>query len=175
MLGIAQALPSVLEAARRVPDVHFALVGDGPVKGALRAEVARLDLRNVHFHPQVPMEEIPPLLAASDALLVPLSGHPTFESFVPSKMIDYMAAGRPVIVSAAGEAPRLLERSGAGVAVPPEDPESLAAAIAALASDPRRAAAMGKRGRVFAHTRTRRAQAERLEQLLFDVTKRPGA
>jgi glycosyltransferase involved in cell wall biosynthesis len=137
----------------------------------LRAEAMRLDLHNVHFHPQVPMEEIPPLLAASDALLVPLSGHPTFKSFVPSKMIDYMATGRPVIVSAAGEASRLLERAGAGVAVPPEDPQSLAAAIGALASDPRGAAEMGKRGRLFAHSRTRRAQAERLEQLLFDVTQ----
>ncbi len=71
-------------------------------------------LSNVHFHPQVPLDEIPPILAASDALLVPLSGHPTFEQFVPSKMVDFMATGKPVILSAAGESARILERAGAG-------------------------------------------------------------
>ncbi len=129
-------------------------------------------LTNVTFHPQRPIEEIAPVLAASDALLVSLSGHPTFEQFVPSKMIDFMAVGRPVILAAAGEAVRVLERAGGGIAVAPEDPDALAGAVRWLASHPREAEEMGRRGRVFAATRLRSAQAERLEQLMLDVAKR---
>ena len=128
-------------------------------------------VENVTFHPQRPIEEIPAVLAGSDALLVSLSGHPTFEQFVPSKMIDFMAVGRPVILAAAGEAVRVLERSGGGIAVAPEDPAALAEAVRWLASHPREAAEMGRRGREFAATRLRSTQAERLEQLMLDVVR----
>jgi glycosyltransferase involved in cell wall biosynthesis len=168
--GIAQALPSVLDAAAETgDDVSFSFVGEGPVKSDLVDRAVRLGLENVHFRPQLPMIEMPRLLAASDALLVPLSAHPTFAQFVPSKMIDFMATGRPVIVSAAGEAARLLESSGAGLAVDPENPAALARGIRWLAEHPDEAEAMGRRGRDFAAKRMRVTQAERLEQLLLHV------
>jgi glycosyltransferase involved in cell wall biosynthesis len=170
--GIAQALPSVLDAAALVEDVaDIAFVGDGPLKEHLMELAKERGLRNVHFHPQLPLEEIPPILAASDALLVPLSAHPTFADFVPSKMIDYMAAGRPVILAAAGESARLLADAGAGYAVAPEDAEALAAAIRRLAEHPADGVAMGERGRIFAAKRLRSVQAERLEQILLDITR----
>lgn len=173
-LGIAQALPAVLEAAERLRDepVTFAFVGEGPVKDTLVRRARFRGLDNVVFHPQVPLDEVPAVLAGSDALLVPLSGHPTFADFVPSKMVDYMAAGRPVILSAVGESARILERAGGGVAIPPEDPEALAEAVRWLREAPDAAAAMGEHGRAFARMRLRSAQAERLEQLLVDVTRR---
>jgi glycosyltransferase involved in cell wall biosynthesis len=171
--GIAQGLPSVLEAAALVDgDVDFAFVGDGPLKDSLVEQAERSGLTNVHFLPQVPLEDVPPLLAASDALLVPLSSHPTFTQFVPSKMIDFMAAGRPVLVSAAGEAARLLKRAGGGLAVQPEDPVALAEATRWLAANPAEADRMGQRGRVFARGRLRVVQAERLEQVLLDAVAR---
>jgi glycosyltransferase involved in cell wall biosynthesis len=170
--GIAQALPAVVEAAELAPDIDFALVGEGPMKDSLERLVEQRGLRNVHFRSQRPLDQMPPLLTASDALLVPLSGHPTFADFVPSKMIDFMAAGRPVLLSAAGEAARILERSGAGVVVPPEDPAALAAAARQLRDDPEGSSAMGRRGREFAMTRLRSAQAERLERVLLDVVRR---
>jgi glycosyltransferase involved in cell wall biosynthesis len=170
--GIAQALPSVLEAASLVEDVaDFAFVGDGPLKKHLIGLAEDLGVRNVHFHPQRPLEDIPAILAASDALLVPLSAHPTFVDFVPSKMIDYMAAGKPVILSAAGESARLLESAGAGRTVEPENPRALADAIRRLAAGPGDWASMGERGRAFAATRLRSVQAERLEQILLEVTR----
>jgi glycosyltransferase involved in cell wall biosynthesis len=87
-------------------------------------------------------------------------------------MIDFMAAGRPVIVSAAGEAARILERSGAGLAIAPEDPDALAAAVQRLRADAASAAEMGARGRVFARGRLRSTQAARLEHVLLDVARR---
>jgi len=170
--GIAQGLDSVLDAAKLLEgEVRFAFVGDGPLKESLVQLAAERGVRNVDFHPQVPLDEMPPLLAASDALLVPLSGHPTFRDFVPSKLIDAMAVGRPVVLSAAGEATRILELAGAGVAAAPEDAEELAGAVRWLRTHPEEAEEMGRRGREFARTRLRSAQARRLEELLLDVTE----
>lgn len=168
--GIAQGLGAVLDAAARVNgDIQFAFIGEGPVKAALERSAAERGLRNVTFRPQLPLEQLPPILAASDALLVPLASDPTFASFVPSKIFDFMATGRPVILSAHGESARLLERSGGGIAVEPENPESLARAVHWLAQHPQEAQEMGERGRAFARNWLRVAQAERLEQVLLHV------
>jgi glycosyltransferase involved in cell wall biosynthesis len=171
--GIAQGLDTVLDTARLVEgEARFALVGDGPTKASLEQLAVERGVRNVTFHPQVPLVETPPLLAASDALLVPLSAHPTFRDFVPSKLIDAMAVGRPVILSAAGESARFLEVADAGVVAAPEDADALATAIRWLRDHPAEAEEMGRRGRAFARTRLRSTQAQRLEELLFDVTVR---
>jgi glycosyltransferase involved in cell wall biosynthesis len=91
---------------------------------------------------------------------------------VPSKLIDFMAAGRPVVLAAAGEAARLLDRAGAGVVVAPEDPGALAGAIHRLIDHPQEAHTMGERGRAFARGRLRSVQAARLEEVLLDVVRR---
>src|SRR2546428_3605568 len=154
--GIAQALPSVVEAAALSRnDLQFVLIGDGPMRELVLRKVAAHRLENVTVLPQRPLDDIPSLLAAADALLVPLSAHPTFADFVPSKLVDYMAAGKPVLLSAAGEAARILERARAGVAVAPEDPRALVEAARALRDDPAAAAVMGERGRAFARTQLR--------------------
>ncbi len=168
--GIAQALPAVLDAAARVNgEIQFAFIGEGPTKAALQRQAAEHDLRNVIFHPQLPIEQLPLLLAASDALLVPLAADPIFANFVPSKLFDCMATGRPVILSAQGEAARVLERSGGGIAIEPENPNSLASAAQWLMTHPIEAQEMGRRGREFAHKCLRVVQAERVEQVLLEV------
>jgi glycosyltransferase involved in cell wall biosynthesis len=74
-----------------------------------------------------------------------------------------------VLLSAAGESTRILERAGAGIVVAPEDPADLVRAVRWLRTNPDEAAAMGRRGREFAKTRLRSVQSERLEQLLLDL------
>ena len=169
--GIAQGLPAALEAAAQADEIHFAFVGEGPAKRGLVASARERGLDNVSFHSQLPLEEIPAVLAASDALLVPLSAHPTFADFVPSKLFDFMAAGRPVILSARGEAARIVERAGGGVVVEPENPDALARGAEWLAEHPHEASEMGKRGQEFARTRLRRIDAERLEHVLVHVAR----
>ena len=167
--GIAQALPSVLDAAELVEGVaRFAFVGDGPVKARLTRDSTARQLSNVDFYPQRPLEEILPVLRGSDALLVPLSAHPTFADFVPSKMIDFMATGRPVVLAAQGESARILSVSGGGIAVPPEDHRELAGAVRWLAEHPAEAEEMGRKGQEFARKRLRHVQARRLEAVLLD-------
>jgi glycosyltransferase involved in cell wall biosynthesis len=171
-LGIAQALDTILGAAAVDPGTDYVFLGDGPIRDQLMAQATSKGLDNVRFHEQVPLDEVPPFLAASDALLVTLSAHPTFASFVPSKLVDFLATGRPVVLAAAGEAARILSRAGGGVVVAPEQPSALAAAVRSLRHDPVRARELGARGRAFARTRLRAVQSERLEALLHDVARR---
>lgn len=169
--GIAQGLGIVLDAARelRGDDVRFLLVGEGPVKAQLTAERDRDGLDAVEIRPGVPTAEVGPLLAGCDALLVPLRDHALLQDFIPSKLYDAMALGRPALVAAAGEPHALVRRTGAGVAVGPEDGPGLAAAIRRLREDPDAARAMGAAGREAARDLVRSRQVERLEDILLSV------
>lgn len=176
-LGIAQGLGIVLDAAERLrgEDVRFLLVGDGPLGGELRAERDRRGLDSVDIRPAVPVERIADILRACSALLVPLRAHPLLADFVPSKLYDAMAAGRPAIVAAEGEAAALVRNCGAGLAIGPEDGAALAEAVRALARDPDRAAALGEAGRRAARAHARSRQIEVLEELLIDAAGMRGA
>ena len=146
--GISHGLPGVAAAAARLAGepVHFTFVGEGADKSRLRRRVAELALDNVTLLPGVPHEEVPGLLAAADICLVPLRDVPLFSTFIPSKMFEYLAAGKAVVGAVTGEAAQILREAGA-VVVPPEDSAALADAIRALAGDPQRRQAMGRRGR----------------------------
>ncbi len=148
--GISQGLTSVADAAAWLAGepVRFAFVGEGADKQRLRDRVAELGLRNVTLLPGVPHEQVPALLAAADICLVPLRDVPLFSSFIPSKMFECLAAGRPVVGAVAGEAAQILREAGAQV-VPPGDSAALAGAIGTLAADPRRRAVMGRQGRCY--------------------------
>ena len=117
-------------------------------KRRLRHRVAELGLRNVTLLPSVPHDQVPALLAAADICLVPLRNVPLFSSFIPSKMFECLAAGRPVIGAVAGEAAQILREAGAQV-VRPGDNAALADAIQTLAADPQRRAEMGRQGRSY--------------------------
>lgn len=169
--GLAQGLDAVLEAAnllRSREEVTFVLVGHGAAKARLMARAAALELSNVRFLPEVPLSEVPPYLTMSDALLVPLSRDPVFDTFIPSKLYDFLACARPVILMVSGEAREVIEASGGGISVAPEDAAGLAKAVLELMDKSvEERQEMGARGRayVLAHY-TREAHAQRLLTLL---------
>jgi colanic acid biosynthesis glycosyl transferase WcaI len=81
-----------------------------------------------------------------------------------------MAAGRPIVLSGAGEAARFVIDRGAGVVVPPADPDALAQALADLASDRQRAAALGAAGHRWVESHHGRAgSVQRWLELLEEV------
>jgi glycosyltransferase involved in cell wall biosynthesis len=168
--GISQALPAVADAARRLDGagVRFAFVGEGAEKPLLQRRVADLGLGNVTLRPSVPHEQVPGLLAASDICLVSLRNVPLFETFIPSKMFEYLAAGKAVVGAVAGEAAQILREAGA-VVVPPEDTAALTRAIGELAANPARRQAMGQEGRLHVERFFDRAElARQYRKLLGD-------
>ena len=171
--GLSHGLDAVLEAAAEQPEVTFLLVGDGADRDRLLAERDRRGLRNVMMRPSVAKSEVPWLYAAADACLVPLRDVPVFETFVPSKLFEVLAAGRPVIGAVRGEARDILARSGGALLVEPERGDQLAQAVARLRADPQLRIELGRRGRAFVEQHyDRDALASRYLELLRQVVGR---
>jgi glycosyltransferase involved in cell wall biosynthesis len=152
-LGTAQALDTVLEAAillREEPDIRFVLVGSGSRADWLLEEVKAHGLTNVSMPGRFPASLMPTLFERSGVLLVSLTDEPIFAQTIPSKIQAYLAGGKPIIAALNGEGARVALESGAGVAVPAEQPGQLAEAIREIRalSDAQRAA-LGSAGRAY--------------------------
>jgi glycosyltransferase involved in cell wall biosynthesis/ubiquinone/menaquinone biosynthesis C-methylase UbiE len=176
VFGHAQALDQILDAARLlegVEGVHFALIGDGPCREALERRIAGERLRSVRVYPRQPAWRMPSVQAALDAGLVPLRRGRLFEGTRPSKMFEVMAAARPVVLCARGEAEAIVTGAAggpAGIVVPPEEPAELAAAIRSLLLKRDEAAEMGRQGQQLVRQRFDRAiTAVQIERVLLDV------
>lgn len=132
-MGAKQGLRTLIEAAtllRSCPDVVFLLVGDGVERAALESLALARRLTNVRFLPLQPEDVVPEMLAAADLLLL-VQRRAVTDAVAPSKLLTYLAAGRPVLaaVNPTCTAADLLEASGGGFLVTPEDPDALATAI----------------------------------------------
>ena len=172
-VGLAQGVGTMVEAARELSGEGFTfdVYGDGAEREQLERDAAGLD--HVTFHGRVSRDRVPGIVEGAGMCVMSLRDVPLFEDAVPTKMLEYMAAGKPVVAAAAGQAARLVRDAEAGEACPPEDPPALADAIRRVAADPERARRMGLNGRrhVEQHL-SRRAFVDRLEDVLQRVTSR---
>lgn len=170
--GMAHELQNVLESAALLGDrreIRFLLVGGGAAREALIEQRDDAGLENVVFVPPVPKEKVDRYWGLCDLALVHLKDDPVFETVIPSKMFEAMAYAKPIVLAAPhGEAAELLENSGAGVWVPPAQPQALADLVASLASDPERRRAIGQTGRQAAPRFSRENQAK----YMLDVLER---
>jgi glycosyltransferase involved in cell wall biosynthesis len=154
--GVANSLHSIVRTAARLRDseVTFFLVGHGPEKAALQSLAGGLGLSNVVFLPPAPKNAIPALLEMADALIITLQRTPIFRFGIsPNKLMDYMMAARPVIqaIEAGND---MVQESGCGISVQPENPEAIADAVLRLMTIPEsQRAAMGARGRAYVMAR----------------------
>ena len=72
-----------------------------------------------------------------------------FKTVIPTKMLEFMACGRPVILGVDGQARQVLEQAQAGIFVQPEDPEELSQAILRLYKDDNLRESLGANGRTY--------------------------
>jgi glycosyltransferase involved in cell wall biosynthesis len=176
--GISHALGRVLDVAARLrdePRIRFLLVGEGAEKDALVARAGALGLTNVQFHDTVSRDEVAAFYRSADVCLVPLRAVPLFRAFIPSKMFEILACGRPILASLEGEAAAILSESRAAVVVPPEDVDAIERSLRRLAADSHERERLAERGReyVAAHF-DRRELATRYLTLLsaFETARR---
>ncbi len=176
--GISHALVRFLDVAARLrgsPRVRFALVGEGAEKQGLAERARALGLDNVSFHDSVPREQVPALYRSADVCLVPLRAVPLFRSFIPSKMFEILACGRPVLASLEGEAAEILGESGAAIVTPPEDVDALVLALKRLAETPQLRDELAACGRPYvAEHFDRRRLARRYLEVLQGLLRAPA-
>lgn len=139
-LGPLRGLEVMREAFAhlRTPGARLVLAGPGD-PGEMPPGVAALGL--------VDHSEVPALLAGARVAWIPLQRHGNYDRAVPTKLVEAMAAGRPVVASDLGRMGPMVRAAGCGIVVPPDDPEAHAEAIDRLLGDPGLAARMGAGGR----------------------------
>jgi glycosyltransferase involved in cell wall biosynthesis len=145
-LSYEKGLPTLIDAARRVPGVPLWIVGDGPLCDILRQQAS--DHPNLRFLGRRPPHEVRSLLEGCRALV--LSSE--VPENCPLSILEAFATGKPVIATSVGGVPELFEES-VGVVVPPGQPEALAAAMSQLWSDRDRCRHLGLQARRYAESR----------------------
>jgi glycosyltransferase involved in cell wall biosynthesis len=154
--GMEANIQTLLSTAKSLQEkevpVFFQLVGSGEKKEELMEFKDKLGLNNLVFCEPVEKKNIPGLLAAADALWIGSRDVKNLYKygFSFNKLFEYLAAGKPILFSIDSEYNPVKE-AGAGITVPPEDPEALSRAIIQLYEMPKKERIkMGKKGIVYA-------------------------
>jgi glycosyltransferase involved in cell wall biosynthesis len=145
--GHTELLDAMARVRREHPAARLAIVGDGPLGERLRQHAAGLALDgSVRFLGAIP--DASRLLRHFDLFVLPSR----WEG-MSNGLLEAMAAERPIIATAVGGNPELIEDGVSGLLVPSEDPEALAAAILRLLRDPDLAGRLARAGRARVEAR----------------------
>ncbi len=174
--GMAHGLDAVLDAAKRVSsrqDVRFLFVGEGAERARLEGRARAEGIDNVRFLGVLPRDRMNEVYATLDLALVSLRKTELFTTVIPSKIFEILAMARPMLISVDGEARALVEASGGGEFVPPEDVDEMSAAIVRLADDRPACERMGSAGREYVVREfDREVLATRYAEILASVVAR---
>ena len=165
-VGFSQSLNLVTDAAANFPEVAFVINGDGAARKKLQEDCAQLT--NVYFGDYQPIERLSEVLATGDIHLVPLRMGLASVS-VPSKSYSILAAGRPMLaaIDLKTEIPNMLQQSGAGIAVEPDNSPAFIEALARLVSNRNQLHEMGANGRKWVETHASPASVAAQYEAIF--------
>jgi len=139
--GLTYLLRAIALLRAEFPAVRLELAGGGPEWGAIEAEAVSLGIRDrvnlVGWH-----KKLEPLMAGWDIFVLP-----SLDEGCGVALLEAMAMGLPVVASAVGGLPEVVEEGQSGYLVPPADPQALAKSLRVLLRDPALRCAMGGAGR----------------------------
>jgi len=172
-LGFKHDPSLMLELARWAggQDALVLVVSEGPGADWLGEHALPDDA--LRLLPYQPYERLPEVLASADVLVAVLEPD-AGEFSVPSKVLTYLCAGRPLLgaLPADNLAARVIERSGGGIVVPPRDRRALVAAAEELLADSGRRGELGQAARSYAETTFDLAEiTDRFEEVLERVRR----
>lgn len=152
-LGFVSGAEVLLETARLLTgrvDILLLCVGDGPIKDRLTvaaSEAALANLRFLPFQPAAVLEQVQAVADVGLITLLPGAG----KTSIPSKVLGYLAAARPVIASVdlGTDTARLIQQAECGRVTGAQDPAALASAIVELADDQGLRERLGRAGRSY--------------------------
>jgi glycosyltransferase involved in cell wall biosynthesis len=175
-MGASQGLSVLIDAAEEFQRggedcIHFLLVGDGVERQNLIDLATQKGLRNVAFVEPQPSRDVLAFYAASDIVVVSLKNLDLFSKTIPSKIFEIMAVGKALVCMVNGECRSIVEESGGGVYVEPENVQALVKTIRELRhAGYDRLKDMGERGRQWvAKNANRKQQADNYAILLEKV------
>jgi colanic acid biosynthesis glycosyl transferase WcaI len=175
--GMAHQLEVILQAADRLrarTDIKFVLIGDGAERERLVAQCKTMALDNVLMLPQVPRDQIPAALMASDAAIVTLRPTPLFELVIPSKIFEAMAARTPIVLGIKGKARQIVQDGACGLVFTPGDGVGLADRIVELTADRELGRRLGENGyKLASNDYDRTPLARRYLRLLEQISQQP--
>lgn len=156
---------------------RFYLIGDGVDRAGIEAMVAEHNLDNVVIDGPVSKEAAFSIMMSASALFLQLKPDPTLEMTIPSKVFDYLVAGKPILFGLEGEGRQILETTGGNLYFMPGHLESLCQKLKQLAAryDELSNCATSNRQLVIQHY-TREKMIDRLESALLKkvIEKCPG-
>jgi glycosyltransferase involved in cell wall biosynthesis len=145
---LIKASPLILQ---KYDDARFLIVGDGIMRKELMQLAEDMGiLDRFIFTGRVPYEDVPIYINASDICVAPFILERNSKIGLSAlKTYEYLACGKPLVASGIAGVKELIEVSGGGISVTPEDPQELAAAVIKLLPDENTRSLMGKSGRRF--------------------------
>jgi glycosyltransferase involved in cell wall biosynthesis len=169
----------LLEAMRRLadrcPDARLVIAGRAAVDPAGRHAALRRRIESLGLGAAVRLvgfrRDIPELLAAADVCVLPAAAEACGRV-----LLEAMAVAKPVVATASGGTPEIVQDGVTGILVPPGDAGAVASALENLLRDPRRAGSMGAAGRDRAVARfTIEAHAEKTMRVYTELLAARGA
>ena len=150
-LGLKHDPASLVDLAQAIPEAMVVVIAQGSGASLVESEAARLGLTNVLVLPSQPYERLSDVLGAADVLLAILDRQGGVYS-VPSKVLSYLCAERPVLASVphANLAAQVIVDSGGGIVVEPGQKDDWLRAAGELARDEQLRAALARNGRDYA-------------------------
>lgn len=137
-VGRAQKIDNAVKAVKIAQDrgyaINLRIVGDGATWHATKATMEALGI-NATIEHRVPADELQAIYEWADTALIHLTDWEPLNRTVPSKTYELMSLGVHTTAVVQGEAARIVENLGAGIVVPPENPEALAEAWTTLIDD----------------------------------------
>lgn len=172
-IGTAAGVETVIEAARYLTDhkkVKLVIAGEGSLLQTCRNLARKLPEGSIVFHSPWEQEETSEVLRAADLLLLPTRGGQSLAS-VPSKLIFYMLAARPILALAleGSDAAATIESAGCGWVVEPDQPHLLAVEISKVLDMSREA--LDARGQAGRHYALERLTKEKCLPRVMDILK----
>jgi len=145
---LIHASPLILE---KCPDTRFLIIGDGVMKDKLLEITSELGLSDKFtFTGRIPYENVPLYINAADVCVAPFIKERNSKIGLSAlKTYEYLACGKPIVASSISGVRDLIESSGGGVSVTPENPEELAAAVVKLLLDENTRVLVGEKGRRY--------------------------
>lgn len=173
VLSLLRAFSVVARCER--PSLRLLLIGDGEDLERARSLSKALSLeRQVIFVGRRPHKEMPHALGACDILTAPYEHLESFY-FSPLKIFEYMALGKPIIASRAGQLSTILSDRGNAMLVDPGAPENLAEVLAEVVADEELRTTLGRRAYEASLSHTWVENFKRMEKRLRDLIPRLGS